>query len=165
MTPEQLMTLAGFGALLCIPVALNYIASRHDYREYVDAFFASVMIAAIWSFTNGAAAFWSFPDSKQFHPLVDLIGLSVCIAAYMTQRQRWKLVLACLFLAQLYLHVGFWWTWGNSPLGSIGRDYIVLLNVLWAAQLVCVGWPGGKHAVLALSRLRDHRSLSGLARH
>lgn len=154
-----------FGSLLLIPFALNFIASRDDYRRYVDALFISGMLAGIWAFTNGIATLWPFPENKQWHPLIDLIGLSVVVAAYMTQKQRWKLLLAFLFLAQLLTHV---WFWAHDPAsrGSIGREYVGTLNLLWFAQLGCVAWSGGVHCVArTLDVLRRHRRLPDLVRH
>lgn len=145
-----------FGALLLIPFLLNLAASRHNYERYVDPLFASGMLGAIWAFSNIVGAFWAFPASMQFNPMVDLIGLSIVVAAYMTQRQRWKLVLAFLFLGQLAAHAIFWWDLRQqAPLVS-GRDYVGLLNLLWMAQLICVASPGGGHvASRALLRLRS----------
>ncbi len=155
-----------FGALLCIPFALNLLASRDDYKGYVDAVFMAGMLAAIWAFTNGVAAIWDFPSNHQFHPMVDLIALSIVVAAYMTQRQEWKLILGFLFLAQLGMHAGFWWSRQYDPGALSGREYILALNVLWLAQLVCVGWPGGSHvAVRTRDFLRAHRRFPDLARH
>jgi hypothetical protein len=162
-----------YGMLLLVPFCLSYVASRADYARYVDALFAAGMLASIWAFTNAMALIWAFPDSKQFHPLVDLIGLSVAIAAYMTQKQRWKLVLAYLFLCQLFAHA--WFHWPEAPLWiravlplpvMSGHDYVGLLNVLWLMQLVCVGTPGGGHVVVrALHYLRGPRGLPHLVRH
>lgn len=171
MSPDQTTMLLLFGALVCAPVALNYAASRIDYSRYVDAFFAAVMLCTIWATTNIIGAVFPFPDSKKFHSLIDLIGLSGAVAAYMTQRQRWKLILAFLFLAQLATHAGFWWLWNTdraaiTPLGSISYSYALVLNVLWLAQVVCVSTPGGAcvGTVLARRLLRPHRRVPDLAR-
>lgn len=154
-----------YAALLLIPFALNYLASRDDYARYVDGLFASGMLAAIWAFTNAVGVMWAFPANKVFHPLVDLIGLSVAVAAYMTQRQRWKLVLAYLFLCQMFAHAAFWWSWRYSPGAMSGRDYVGLLNMLWMVQLICVATPGGGHvAIRTLRRLHHARSLPDMAR-
>lgn len=166
MPPEQIATLGFYAVMACLPLALNFLASRDDYRRYVDAFFMSGMLCIFWAATNVFGALWDFPVSKQFHPLVDLIGLSVAMAAYMTQRQTWKLVLALLFLAQLGVHAWFWWAWVYSPHGGIGRDYIGALNVLWLAQVVSVASPGGGHVGASLfgHLMRVRRGSAGLAR-
>ena len=70
-----------FGTLLSLPLLLNLTAARGDYRKHVDAVFAAGMLCAIWAFTNIVAHIYPFPQSKEFHPLVDLIGLSAMIAA------------------------------------------------------------------------------------
>ncbi len=159
-----MLTLYGF--LLTIPFVLNLLASRDDYRRFVDALNMSVVLASIWAFTSFAHALWQFPDAMRFHPLVDLIGLSVAVAAYMTQKQRWKLVLAFLFLAQLFTHVWFWWEIRDVSPFVIGRSYILTLNWIWFAQLVCVGWMGGAHVVATtLDDMRGSGRLRHLARH
>jgi hypothetical protein len=154
-----------FGALLLVPFALNFLASRDDYARYVDALFVSGMLCAIWAFTNTVVALWPFPQNHEFHPLVDLIGLSVAVAAYMTQRQAWKLTLAFLFLSQLIVHAWFRASLIYPPPMS-GRDYVGLLNVLWVAQLICVGSPGGCHvAICALDCLRGDGRIPHPVRH
>lgn len=155
-----------YGVALLLPFALSLLASRDDYVRHVDALFASGMLAAIWAFTNIIAVIWTFPHNKVFHPLVDLIGLSIVVAAYMTQKQRWKLVLAWLFLGQLALHAVFWWNLFEQASLMSGRDYVRLLNLLWFAQLICVALPGGGHvANRALHWLREHGRVPHLARH
>lgn len=157
--------LALYGFLLFIPFALNFLASRDDYRRYVDALFAAGMLAVIWAFTNAIASIFPFPENKQFHPLIDLIGLSVVVAAYMTQRQKWKLALAFLFLCQLCTHAAFWWGQNTAPIMS-GRDYVGLLNVLWFAQLISVASPGAGHvAIRIVRRVRSHGGFPYMARH
>ena len=167
MSIETLLTLAGYGALVCAPFILNIIASRDDYARYVDAFFMSGLLCVIWASTNILGVIWDFPTSKQFHPLIDLVGLAAAIAAYMTQRQRWKLVLAYLFFAQLCVHAVFWAMWIYAPYSGIGRSYMATLTVLWLAQLVCVGTPGGGRVATLVARhhLRHSRRLPDLARH
>ncbi len=155
-----------YGVMLLIPFLLSLVASRDDYKRHIDALFATGMLAAIWAFTNSMAVIWDFPHNKIFHPLVDLIGLSIVIAAYMTQKQRWKLVLAFLFLGQLCAHAVFWWGIREQAELMSGRDYVGLLNLLWFAQLICVATPGGGHvAIRALHWLRDRRGVFHLARH
>jgi len=167
-----------YGTLVAIPLALNLAASRIDYGRHVDAVFASGMLCVLWALTNAIGVLYEFPQSKQFHSLLDLIALSAMVGAYMTQRQAWKLALCVLFLAQLAAHAVFWWmwwhtptewhtaAWRDTPLGSIGRGYMATLNVLWLAMLVCVAWPGGRCVRVRLgSRLRSDGRHPDLARH
>lgn len=172
MRTETLLALAGYGLLVCAPFVLNFLASRDDYKRYVDAFFMSAMLCVIWGVTNLFGVLWDFPESKRFHSLIDLIALSICVASYMTQRQRWKLVLAVLFLGQLCAHAWFWWMMNTNPaavtpIGSIGRSYMAVLNVLWFAQIVCMSSPGAGRVVSIMARpyLRRGRRVPHLARH
>lgn len=154
-----------FAGMLCVPLALNFAASRQDYTRFVDAFFVSGVLCLIWAFTSVAAVIWPFPESKQFHPLVDLIGLLTVVLAFMTQRQTWKLTLAFLFLAQLVTHSLFWWLRMNAPWGGLPYGYVAVLNVLWLAQLVCAGAPGGLYVLpRAFDYLRRRRGLLHLVR-
>lgn len=154
-----------FAGMLCVPLFLNFAASRQNYTRFVDAFFISGVLCLIWTFTSVAAVIWPFPESKHFHPLVDLIGLLTVVLAYMTQRQKWKLTLAFLFLAQLATHAAFWWLRLNTSSGWVPYGYVAVLNVLWTAQLVCVGAPGGLYVLpRAFDHLRRRRSLLHLVR-
>src|ERR1700755_3219359 len=105
-----------YASLLAIPLALNVLASAHDFRRYVDAIIASVGLCLIWAFVTVIAQILPFPQSKQYHSLVDLFALAVCVAAFMTQFQSWKFVLALLFAGQLWAHAWFWreWSAGES---------------------------------------------------
>lgn len=157
-----------YGALLLFVFGLNAAAARDDYKHHVDAMFAAGMLCVVWAFTNLIAQVYDFPANKQFHPQVDLIALSACVVAYMTQPSRWKLVLGLLFLGQLSLHAWFWLAlvgFVDRPT-QLGRAYIFLLNLLWFGQLVCVATPGGTHvAHRALQHLRPHRGVPHLVRH
>lgn len=155
-----------FASLLAIPLALSIMASASDFKHYVDAVLASVLLCIIWAFVTVCAHLLPFPQSKQYHMLVDLIALSLCVTAFMTQFQWWKLTLAGLFGLQLWAHVWFRGHWDPAaPDVSIGRTYILALNVLWLAQLLCVSVPGGRHVVLSgLARLRAGGNASDLAR-
>lgn len=134
--------LAVFGIIVVLPLLANLYATRGDYKRYVDALMLSSMICMFWAFTNAIGALWAFPDSKKFHGLVDLIGLITCVVAYLTQRFRWKAVLAGLFMAQLVAHAVFWWVYDGATSGSIAYNYKLTLNLTWLAQIACVAYPG-----------------------
>lgn len=159
------MLLLIYGAIALIPLLLNFAASRSDLCRFVDAVTLSAMLCVMWAFTTIAAQIWPFPESKQFHPLLDLIGLTAALAAYATQRAAWKLGLAALFLAQLVAHAAFWWMRLNHPLPGMGFAYILALNVLWIGMIGCLSMSGGAHVLRrSLDWLRHHRVRPFLAR-
>lgn len=146
-----------FGFLVLIPLAVNFSAIRIDYSRHIDAFALASMICVFWAFTNTIGLVWEWPESKKFHSLIDLIGLTACVASYIGRPRRWKAYLAMLFMVQLCAHAAFWWAYKGNTAGSIAYTYALTLNLTWLAQLVCVGASGG-FVVLscALDRLR-HR--------
>jgi hypothetical protein len=136
-----------FPALLLIPLLLNGIASRFDFKGFIDAFGLSVMIVIIWAITNLMAALFDPPMSKALHWLIDFVGLSVCIMAWRTHHELWKLFLAALFLIQLGLHALFWVEWQTQPHGNMLYEYVFGLNMIWLVQLAVTAWPGGRYVV------------------
>lgn len=136
-----------FALLVLVPLLLNGVASRFDFKGFVDAFGISVMLIIIWAITNIMAAIFAPPLSKALHWLIDFVGLSVCIIAWRTHRERWKLVLAGLFLAQLFLHALFWVEWQTQPHGNMLYNYVLGLNMIWLVQLATAAWPGGRYVV------------------
>lgn len=152
-----------FASLLAIPLALNILASRDDFARFVDPMIAAVMLCLIWAFVTAVAQIYPFPESKKFHSLVDLAGLCAMTTMLMTRFAWWKLVVAALFAMQLWAHYWFWDNWSAGV--NIGRRYVMALNVLWLAQLVCVSLPGGTYAASRLvARLRAPRHVRPLAR-
>jgi hypothetical protein len=152
-----------FPVLVMIPLLLNGIASRFDFKGFVDAFGISVMIVLIWVITNIMAVLFDPPTSKTLHWLVDFVGLSVCMISWRTHREAWKLILAGLYLTQLGLHAAFWTEWETQPHGNMLYNYILCLNITWLLQLVVNAWPGGRHVAGRLlawgfsGRSLDHR--------
>lgn len=152
-----------FASLLAVPLALNILASRDDFGRFVDPIIASVLLCGIWGFTTATAQVFPFPESKQFHSLVDLSGLIAMTLMFMTRFAWWKLSVALLFGLQLWAHYWFWDNWSAGV--NLGRSYILALNVLWVGQLVSVSIPGGTFiARRALVRLRSSRDVRPLAR-
>lgn len=144
-----------FGALVLLPLAVNFAATRISYERHIDAFMLAAMICVFWAFTNTIAMVWEWPESKRFHSLVDLIGLATCVASYIGKPHKWKAYLAMLFFLQICAHAAFWWAYDGVTTGRIAYAYALTLNLSWLAQLLCVGASGGI-AVLgyALDRLR-----------
>lgn len=152
-----------FASLLAIPLAVNILASRQDFARFVDPIIASVMLCMIWGFVTAAAQIYPFPQSKQFHSLIDLAGLIAMTIMLTTRFAWWKLGVAALFILQLWAHYWFWDNWSEGV--NLGRRYILALNVCWVGMLICVSMPGGTYvASRALARLRGARNVHPVAR-
>jgi hypothetical protein len=151
MTAE--LQIALWGAATVAPLALN-IATKRD----TDALSLSCMIVLIWTLGRVFGALYSPPESMTFYPVIDAAAGLTALSAWLTQKAGWKLALACLYVGQSIAHVAFWAAWPSE--GSLLR-YLWVNNGLYALQLLCVAYPGGRHvvALMALSWV------SGGARH
>ena len=136
-----------FAIAVLIPLLLNGVASRFDFRGFVDAFGLSVMVLMFWALTNVMAALLEPPASKALHPLIDFIGLSICIITWRSHKEWFKLALAGLFLVQMGLHATFWVEWATQPHGSLLYTYALTLNITWLMELVVLALPGGGYVV------------------
>lgn len=136
-----------FAIAVLIPLALNGLASRFDFRGFVDAFGLSVMVVLFWSLTNVMAVVFNPPASKALHPLIDFIGLSICVISWRTHKEWFKLVLSGLYLAQIGLHATFWVEWATQPHGNLLYQYALTLNITWLMELVVLAMPGGGYVV------------------
>lgn len=144
-----------FAAMVLVPLAINWCASRHDFKRFADAFTVSVMIVTFWCLTNILALVFEPPTSKMLHPVIDFIGGATCMWLYKHDRQWWKLALAGLFLAQCALHAWFWFELFVSPETRVYTKYQLTVNLSWAAELVIISWSGGRYvASLALDWMR-----------
>lgn len=149
-----------WGLLTATPLVLNLIAYRKDPERFVDALGISALVAIFWGLTNSIDARVSFPDNKSIHPAIDLLGGAITMFAWWSRRETWKIILTGLFLAQSVLDAAFWLAWLNHPSSVMGYRYVLWLNVLFLAQLVVLGGPGGMVVARhVLSRLSGHTGL------
>lgn len=149
-----------WGLLTATPLILNFIAYRKEPERFVDALGISALVAIFWGLTNAVDASLPFPDNKSLHPAIDLLGGAISMFAWWTRREGWKLILVGLFLAQSVLDTAFWLAWLSHPTTATGYNYVLGLNVLFLAQLVVLGGPGGAVAARdVLSRLFGHAGL------
>lgn len=125
-----------FGVAAVAAVAVSLLAGRRHSSVLVAA-----MLLAFWAIANATPA-WT-------DPFVDALGFYVAFfIAYEQPRCRWCFAILAAFSMQLLVHVAFLFDGG-----SYWR--MLALNVIFAAQLVCVCIPGG---IVGLRRLRDRWS-------
>lgn len=129
---------SSFGVAAVAAVAVSGLAGRRH-----TSFRVALLLLAFWATAN---ALPSWAD-----PLMDTVGFYVAFfIAYDRPGCRWCWVLLAAFTAQLIVHVAFLFD-GNS------YWRMLILNILFAVELICVSVPGG---IVGLRRLRD--SWSGL---
>ncbi len=136
-----------FAALVVIPLALNWAASRYDFKNYADAYGVSVMLVLFWIITNLMQFIFSPPTSKLLHPLIDFGGLAFCLLSNRANPEKWKVILGGLFLTQLGLHGLFWVEWATQPARYMLYNYQLGVNIVWLLELAVTGSPGGRYVV------------------
>lgn len=159
-----------YGAMVLVPWLLNIHASKRDFVKHADAVFMATMLCGVWVITNTIGMFIDPPLSKVLHPLIDLGAMAIVVESILSDAksqkretfQAWKMTLASLFAAQIVLHLAFWWMWhqqGLSFTSALGQSvysrYLWMNGMIWTAQLVSAGWPGGRYvAGRIVSRVR-----------
>lgn len=156
MSPLAQAALYGFAAT--VPVALNWHANSRVRDRYIDALGISVMLLMLWALSNLLAAINTPPENMILFPALDLVGLYVAANASVARFRRWKILLSMAFLLQLAVHAAFWLGHSHTSGGVSLTRYVLWLNGLFLAQLLCVAWPGGIYGLRrVLSWLSDRR--------
>jgi len=132
-----------FAGMVLTPLVINWIASRHDFARYADAFALSTMIVVFWCITNMMGMLLEPPASKALHPLIDFFEGASCMWLYRHDKAKWKAALAVLFFAQCGLHAWFWYEHLFSPNTRVYRSYQFAVNVSWAAEVFLLTLTGG----------------------
>ena len=144
-----------FAGMVLTPLAINWVASRHDFLRFADAFAVSIMLVVFWCITNTMAMVLEPPESKMLHPLIDFFGGAVCMWLYRQDKAPWKAALAFLFFTQCALHAWFWYEHFVSPTTGVYLNYQRAVNISWAAELLVVSLSGGRYvSSLALDWMR-----------
>lgn len=138
MTAE--MQTAAWGIAVAIPVLLNVMSKRS-----ADALGLSGMILLTWVLSRVFWAFYEPPEAMQWYPVIDCAAGITVWAAWITRRAWWKMALVMLYVGQCITHTAFWAAWPSD--GSLLR-YLWVNNSLFACQLICVAYPGGRHVAL-----------------
>lgn len=82
------------------------------------------------------------PWSMVHYPAEDLTLLAISFSCWHVRHERWALLLAGLFLSQLFLHALYWFDATSSL-----RGYIIANNAVFIAQLVTLTVAGGGYAL------------------
>ena len=106
-----------------------------DKRRPADARGAAVVLAVLWLVWN--LSHWFKPEPySQWFPLMDC-GTAAILAWLWRQRyEPWKVLLICLYLAQIGLHVAYYAA-GDTSFEAKYR-YDLLQNILFIGQLATV---------------------------
>lgn len=153
-----------YGAVVLAPFAVNYGWHRKRGYFYTDALWLSILLIDVWILTNCIGLLvGGGPDSKAFHPVIDLIASAIVAMALLRRVAVWKMVLLGLYLLQVLLGSAFWLAWAGNHLSidlqpgiTTFERYKWLNNYLWFGQVFAVSWPGGSRVAYLLGA-RFHR--------
>jgi len=87
------------------------------------------------------------PWSMVHYPAEDLTMLAIAFSCWHVRHEKWALILAALFLSQLFLHALYWF----NPASSL-RGYIIANNALFIGQLATLTLAGGGYALAGIDR-------------
>jgi hypothetical protein len=124
------------------------VLARHLTPDAERVARAAAWVALFTGLSRVVHFFVPPPWSMVHYPAEDLAMLTLAFSCWHVRHERWALLLAGLFLSQLFLHALYWF----DPASSL-RGYIIANNALFIAQLVTLTVAGGGYA---LGRLR-HR--------
>lgn len=125
---------AVFGAAVGLVLALA-LAMRPTARE-PDAVILAWLLLASWATSNLLTTLGGVPVAAAVYPFMDAAGLLVAEALRLRRPALWKALVSLGFAAALLLHLVFWT--GAAP----ARAYALGLNLIFAVQLLAVGWFG-----------------------
>ena len=104
---------------------------------------AAAWVALLTGMSRIIGVFLDPPDSMIHYPAQDLFMMGLCFAWWQVRSERWALMLAGCFFAQLFLHAAFWW--GGDV--TLLRGYIIANNAVFIAELSILTIAGGSHVV------------------
>jgi len=114
---------------------------------------AAAWIALFTGVSRIIAYFADPPWSMVHYPAEDLLLMTMAFSWWQVRRERWALILAFLFLSQLFLHALYWFDIESSL-----RGYIIANNAIFCGQLLTLTLAGGGHALgWVRDRLRQFR--------
>ena len=103
---------------------------------------AAAWVALLTGVSRVISYFADLPWSMVHYPAEDLLMMTLAFGWWQVRGERWAMILALLFLSQLFLHALYWFD-GASSL----RGYITANNACFAAQLLTLTIAGGGHAL------------------
>lgn len=158
MSAELQISLWGLATL--VPVGLNLAGKRE-----ADALGLSLMIVLIWVLGRVLWALYPLPDCVNLYPVIDGLAAVTCFTAWSSRKKHWKAGLGTLFLFQLGLHSAYAIAYAQNPAISVFYRYIGENNALFALELFCIAWPGGRDVVARVIFGRLSRRVPVVHRH
>lgn len=146
-----------FAVAVLLPLSLNWIASRHDFKTYVHPFGVSVMVVGFWVMNRLWDIPTDFPASRLLNPVFEFLGGAVCIHLALAYRQPWAWMMAFMFFILSAIHAYYlpaWYVdnWFFEPTPARSVEYTTNANAAWMLSLLVCSMPGGGHAY---RRIRD----------
>ena len=118
---------------------------------------AAAWVALLTGVSRVISYFADPPWSMVHYPAEDLLMMTLAFGWWQVRGERWVMILALLFLSQLFLHALYWFD-GTSNL----RGYIVANNAVFIAELTTLTIAGKGHALgWVRDRFRMLRGRSG----
>lgn len=156
-----------FGIACLAVYAINAWAASDDNKRYADAAGVSSLLCLSYGLSNILVELYGFPEAILAFPIVDAVMTFMVWRAWVRNRRVWKVGIITLLTAQLVLHAAAIGVWKFGGLGFAGLyNYVVLVNVTFAAQLAVVSSAGLGHALVRiggwLSRVRGDHPLQGV---
>lgn len=155
-----------FGIACLAVYALNAWAA-YDDKAHSDAAGMSSLLCVSYGMSNVLVEIYGFPEAILAFPIIDAIMSFMVWRAWKRQRQAWKVGVLGLIVGQLATHAAAISSWKFGAMGFSGLyNYVLIINVTFAAQLAVVSSAGVGHAlgrlVAYLSRLRGDHPVSGV---
>lgn len=118
---------------------------------------AAAWVALFTGLSRVISFYTDAPWSMVHYPAEDLVMLTLAFGWWQVRRERWALILALLFLSQLFLHALYWF----DDMSSL-RGYVIANNAFFILQLLTLTIAGGGHALgWVRDRLRLFRGRPG----
>lgn len=154
--------------LACLAVyALNAWAANDDKARYADAMGVSSLLCLSYGLSNILVEIYGFPEAILAFPIIDAALTFMVWRAWKRHPRHWKMGVVALLVAQLATHAAAIGAWKFHGLGFPGLyNYILIINVTFAAQLAVVSSAGLGHALVRishhLSRVRGDHPVQGV---
>lgn len=155
-------TLATIYTLATLAMFLVCALARYATEDADRIARAAAWVALLTGMSRIIGVFLDPPNSLIHYPAQDVFMMGLCLAWWQVRGERWAMLLAGCFFAQLFLHAAFWW--GGDV--SLLRGYIIANNAVFIAELSILTIAGGSHVVrwvgsrLPVFRGRDGRYLA-----
>lgn len=135
----------GFCAASVLTFGLTAPLWLRDPETYGLRLASAGMLFLTWAVSNTLTLAVDPPAGWVGYPIMDAVCGALVILIWLSRRSTWAMVLSCLFILECILHVAFWLQ-GHASYGLL-YTYALALNIIFAAQLLTVGWAGGAHVV------------------